>query len=52
MEVDAVAKVVQTLCEVIPGKAPGLLDVLLDLIAASGQVGIQVMTDICQIALV
>ena len=41
-------EVLQALNEVKTGKAPGPSEVLLELIAASGGVGIQVMSEICQ----
>ena len=40
--------VLQTLNEIKTGKAPGPSEVSLELIAASGNVGIQVMAEICQ----
>ena len=41
-------EVLQALNEVKTGSAPGLLEILLEFIAASGGVGIQVMDEICQ----
>ena len=41
-------KVLQALNEVKTGKAPGPSEVSLELIGASGGVGIQVMAEICQ----
>ena len=41
-------EVLQALNELKTGKAPGPLDVSLELIAAYGAVGIQVMAEICQ----
>ena len=38
----------QALNEMMAGKAAGLSEVSLELIAASGGVGIQVMAEICQ----
>ena len=48
--VDCVSReeVLQSLSEMKTGKAPGPSEVLLELIAASGGVGIQVMSEICQ----
>ena len=44
-------EVLQTLNEMKTGKAPGPSEASLELIAASGGVGIQVMAEICQKAL-
>ena len=41
-------EVLQALNEVKTGKAPGPIEVSLELIDASGGVGIQVMAEICQ----
>ena len=43
-----IGEVLQALYEVKAGKAPGALEASLELIDASGGVGIQVMADICQ----